>query len=286
MAIYFIPGKQTEYDLARSINRIGTDVSLKNIEWYTPYRDDAVYPDEIWLDLVYPDVMPNTYIVSSYGRVRNKITGQPMKPMIRHMYYGVKLMHTDNKSYNHRIHRLVCTMFHPNPDNLPVVNHIDGNKLNNHYTNLEWCTQGDNIRHAIRIGLFNPHNQQSLKGDDSPRTKIPDKVVETICELLIKNYGDIYNAYHELINAGIDNVSLHAIESIAAKECRKSVSDKYFSKEDMNKLKQQRIEIIMGIIKKHNNDIKASMFDVHKIFPYVSLTELKKIRTRYSHRNK
>jgi hypothetical protein len=54
------------------------------------------------------------------------------------------------------IHRLVATLFVPNPDNKPCVNHIDGNKCNNHYSNLEWLTQAENNRHAIDTGLKPP----------------------------------------------------------------------------------------------------------------------------------
>lgn len=60
-----------------------------------------------------------------------------------------------NNGYRHsiKVHRLVAMAFLPNPMGLKEVNHKDGNKKNNHYLNLEWCTRGQNIKHAYDLGL-------------------------------------------------------------------------------------------------------------------------------------
>jgi uncharacterized HNH endonuclease L245 len=57
------------------------------------------------------------------------------------------------KTKNHSIHRIVAESFIPNPNNLPYVNHIDGNKRHNYVDNLEWCSAKENVAHAIRTGL-------------------------------------------------------------------------------------------------------------------------------------
>ena len=55
------------------------------------------------------------------------------------------------KSY--AISRLVATAFIPNPENKPQVNHKDGNRLNNHFSNLEWMTASENMQHSKSNGL-------------------------------------------------------------------------------------------------------------------------------------
>jgi hypothetical protein len=76
------------------------------------------------------------------------------------------------KQVQRSIHRLVATAFIPNHDNLPEVNHRDGDKSNNCVSNLEWCTRSENLTHAFRTGL----NRQ-LKGTDNPQSKLTEKDV-------------------------------------------------------------------------------------------------------------
>jgi len=62
-------------------------------------------------------------------------------------YYVLKMLYDDGKRRNTLVHRVIAEIFVPNPENLPVVNHINGDKLDNRAENLEWCTHQDNCIH-------------------------------------------------------------------------------------------------------------------------------------------
>lgn len=85
--------------------------------------------------------------MSSFGRVRSLSTKKIRKE-------------TDNRGYKYtghiKIHRLVASTFIPNPQNLPQINHKDGNKGNNHVDNLEWCSAKYNMAHS-RVVLGNKY---------------------------------------------------------------------------------------------------------------------------------
>ena len=79
--------------------------------------------------------MLGDYYVSEYGDVMN-VHSRLMKPDTT--YKGYKRIVLAHKKWY--IHRLVATLWLDNPENKPQVNHKDMNKLNNHHSNLEWCT--------------------------------------------------------------------------------------------------------------------------------------------------
>lgn len=106
-------------------------------------------------------VIPNTdgrYEVSDCGRVRTNRRRGGLLTLTKQAsgYLYVMIEFNNGKPKNCRVNRLVAQAFIDNPDCLPVVNHIDGNKENNHVTNLEWTSHSDNMKHAIRTGLADP----------------------------------------------------------------------------------------------------------------------------------
>lgn len=119
--------------------------------------------EEIWKDVVgYEDL----YQVSNLGNIKskerivkngNRIFFKKEKiltPFLQKTGYLTITLLKDNKIKSHYIHRLVAIAFIKNDLDLEQVNHKDGNKENNNVNNLEWCSRSENIKHAIKIGLF------------------------------------------------------------------------------------------------------------------------------------
>ena len=95
----------------------------------------------------------------------------------------VKLRDEEGNKKEFKVHRLVAEAFIPNPNGYAVVNHLDGNPINNNVNNLEWCTQKHNIRHAIETG--------------SRVSRINTIDRETMVDFL--NYGKTYDEIAEIL---------------------------------------------------------------------------------------
>ena len=95
----------------------------------------------------------NLYEVNETGAVRNTNTHRLLVGDKNNAgYYRVTLYNHDRRERFFR-HRLVATLFIPNPLNYKEVNHIDGDKSNNNISNLEWCNRTHNEREAHRSGI-------------------------------------------------------------------------------------------------------------------------------------
>lgn len=93
------------------------------------------------------------YLINEQGEVLNTRTNKLIKGDANNIGYHRITLYDNGQKQRFFIHRLVATLFLPNPDNLPEVNHIDGNKDNNGVNNLEWCTRTYNEHAARRTGI-------------------------------------------------------------------------------------------------------------------------------------
>lgn len=109
------------------------------------------------------------YIITKEGQIiSKKRNNKVLKPQPNGK--GYLRVHIAGQMYF--VHRLVAEKYVPNPENKPQVNHKDGNKLNNNADNLEWVTNSENRKHAVKNGLH-PHGE-------CPYAKLNWKAVEFI----------------------------------------------------------------------------------------------------------
>ncbi|HFK8175729.1 TPA: NUMOD3 domain-containing DNA-binding protein [Clostridium perfringens] len=114
---------------------------------------------EVWKDIKGYEGM---YQISNLGRVKalERIDSRGLRRKEKILKYNntkngylEAVLCKNGKTKHITVHRLVAIHFIENINNLPIVNHIDGNKQNNKVDNLEWCTYSYNVKHAFRTGL-------------------------------------------------------------------------------------------------------------------------------------
>jgi hypothetical protein len=172
---------------------------------------------EIWIKIIELNCY---YEISSLGNVKSvsravkssvqkngfRITKEKIKPS-QDNGKGYKQLYVqiNRKRILFYVHRLVAKYFIENPLNLPEVNHIDGNKSNNSFRNLEWVTRKENVNHAFDIGLMkNRKTGKRIKvfqisdnnvvlwnsiSDASNSLKIDSSAISKVCRNINKTAG-------------------------------------------------------------------------------------------------
>lgn len=195
----------------------------------------------------------NNYEISNFGNVRNSKNKTLLKKNIKNGYHYIYLC---DKSY--RINKLVAEhyLINDNPETKIYVNHIDGNKLNNHVDNLEFITPSDNVKHAINNNLLVINKMRVGKYDKFTH--------ELICE-----YSSIIEASND---TGIDDGTI-------CKVC------KYYQFGiGINKTAGGYIwKYLNYTVYDYNNDENIEKLYAIKNYPNYSITENGKI---YSHPRK
>lgn len=155
------------------------------------------------------------YTVNSDGVVVNTDTGRELKQEITHNGYKRVTVCKDNKPKRFLVHRLVAQYFIPS-NGKPHVNHIDGDKLNNKASNLEWVTCSENHLHAQEIGL-------RPIGSKRASALLDEDAVHKVCKMIQdgKKRG-------EILASGIHpELKKHMVDNIRRRRTWKHVSAKY-----------------------------------------------------------
>lgn len=154
---------------------------------------------EIWKS--FPGLQ-RRYQISNFGRHRSKnriakSDGHLIKGriLVAHLkkdcgYIVVKLR-KNGVLREYKIHRMVGIAFIPNPEGKPQINHLDGDKTNNHHSNLEWATGKENTNHAQRIGL--------IPSKDPAKVRIPKNRFQIRRKRVVNTLtGELYDSPAEL----------------------------------------------------------------------------------------
>jgi hypothetical protein len=129
---------------------------------------------EEWRDVIGYEGL---YRVSSFGNVYSFVKKRTLTPSINGRGYFLVGLTKNKVVKSINVHRLIATAF-IKANGKPQVNHIDGNKLNNHSDNLEWVTQNENMQHAYDKGLQKPSHHQKQMVSQYCKENYSKKVVQ------------------------------------------------------------------------------------------------------------
>jgi hypothetical protein len=156
---------------------------------------------------------PN-YDISNFGNIMNNKTGKSLKLSIKSGYYNISLTN-NNIHKTFKVHRLVALAFIENPENKSEVNHKDKNKLNNHFTNLEWMTRRENNIHRCEgIKISCNKNKPLFRMD-----KDTNEILEKYNSIELAGSWAFQNGHTKTIHNGRNSIGncLNGLSQIAYK---------------------------------------------------------------------
>lgn len=192
--------------------------------------------------LVYKNVKPNLYLIDEYGNIYSNYKKGFMSPTKdKDGYLKIKLSNGSKNDQTHvRIATLVAYNYIGEPDSYltdPTVNHIDGNILNNHYSNLEWVERGYNSSIRANKGAGSLNHEAKLTSDQ----------VYEICKLLIETnlsyteIGNLYGVTKSTISSIKQQKSWKSITTAFDFNCRQNIRENgRFNQINLNLLKGEK----------------------------------------------
>lgn len=155
------------------------------------------------------------FAANEQGEIMNVETGN-----IRKLNLGKNgYMMVGTRHATYYVHRIVADAWchNDNPTEKTDVNHIDGDKTNNHADNLEWCSKSYNMKHAAVNGMLNCENRK--RGENCNLSQHSEEFIRKACELLQDNWRNV------------DVARATGIGACYIKQLRKGTAWKHITKE-------------------------------------------------------
>lgn len=163
------------------------------------HEDTYIIEDEEWKDI---EIEGYIFCVSNKGRVKSKKNIISYGTLENNDYRRAN-SNKDGKTKKLFVHILVAKTFIPNPENKPIVNHIDGNRSNNIVENLEWVTYSENSKHAIDIlGKGTQRAVMQISTDTFEQIRVFKTIELASKETNTDNTSIIHNCAGRLKSAG------------------------------------------------------------------------------------
>lgn len=219
------------------------------------YRPEVDEDLEEWLEI--PDAQDG-WLISNYGRVKHN--GKILSCSIHSDGYifSVFKSRKTGKYIQRPVHRLVAEAFLPVVIGKDVINHVDGNKMNNSVMNLEWCTQSENVKHAID-NHFTPRGLTTYQGKFSPEERQHIKDLWDSGDYSRRKIAEMYGVSHTCVNDIINDRYRYATkENIFENFARPIIDtlnelrDSYFNSIDQGERKQIWYSIIQLLPSSYN----------------------------------
>ena len=214
--------------------------SILKASWYID-KYKTLMPNEMWVTCVENDA----YEVSNTGKVRLKGADKNRKPVFMKNGYATIMTVMEGKPKLFYLHRMVANAFLPNPNNLPVVNHIDHNRANNDVSNLEWCTSKYNVQDGKGNTIYVYDKEKELVEvfkslrDAEKYFNIAHSSIQRYWLDTNKLYGDFYFYSHPL-----ENIREEEDKSVIDKEIEDLKKAKWYIEDRIKELELKRNEEI------------------------------------------
>ena len=235
------------------------------------------YTENDWFTISCYNILP-IYEVNPYGDIRYITSKERIKEWVCSST-GYKMVALDTnrngsvKKYIFLVHRIVAMTFVPgHSDETNIVDHINCNKQDNFYLNLEWVTMRENNIRARKNNLI--HN---AKGEDVGTNVLSEDMVRLICGLLVKHDGRVSKVLRELTLMGM-NINTHLVYQIKSKKTWSWISDEFFSLNEFNDIQEAEIVMICEELIRCDGKINLVLYKLKDRIPHLNYSMIKDIK--------